>query len=65
MSHFTVLVIGENPEAQLAPYHEFECTGTVNEYVQTIDKTEEVRAEYEDETERIVTEHQRLFSQCG
>jgi hypothetical protein len=28
MSHFTVLVIGDNPEEQLAPYHEFECTET-------------------------------------
>ena len=26
MSHFLVLVIGDNPEKQLAPYHEFECT---------------------------------------
>lgn len=26
MSHFTVLVIGDDPELQLAPYHEYECT---------------------------------------
>ncbi len=27
MSHFTVLVVGDNVEEQLAPFHEFECTG--------------------------------------
>lgn len=46
MSHFTVLVIGDDPETQLAPYHEFECTGYDDEYVQDIDKTEEARLEY-------------------
>lgn len=44
MSHFTVLVIGDDPEAQLAPFHEFECTGVDDQYVQDIDKTEEVQA---------------------
>lgn len=43
MSHFTVLVIGEFPELQLAPYHEFECTGVDDEYVQDIDITDKVR----------------------
>jgi hypothetical protein len=43
MSHFTVLVVGNNVEKQLAPYHEFECTGDDNEYVQDIDETEEAR----------------------
>lgn len=43
MSHFTVLVIGDNVEAQLQPYHEFECTGTDDQYVQNIDKTQEIR----------------------
>jgi len=47
MSHFTVLVIGENPEEQLAPFHEFECTGINDQYVQDIDKTEEAKEEYE------------------
>lgn len=49
MSHFTVLVIGENPEKQLAPYHQFECTGNNDEYVQDIDKTEEYLKEYNEE----------------
>lgn len=42
MSHFTVLVIGENPEQQLQPYHEYECTGIEDEYVVHVDRTEEV-----------------------
>jgi hypothetical protein len=43
MSHFVVLVIGEDPTAQLAPFHEFECTGQDDQFVQTLDRTEEVR----------------------
>ena len=50
MSHFSVMVIGQDVEKQLAPYHEFECTGTVDEYVQTIDKLEETKAGYEADT---------------
>lgn len=47
MSHFTVLVIGDDPEKQLAPYHEFECTGEDDEYVVEVDETEECKAEFE------------------
>jgi hypothetical protein len=47
MSHFTVLVIGDDVEQQLAPFHEFECTGIDDEYVQEIDQTDESRSEYE------------------
>lgn len=43
MSHFTVMVIGPNVEAQLQPYHEFECTGTNDEFVQDVDVTDEIR----------------------
>jgi hypothetical protein len=42
MSHFTVLVIGADHEAQLAPYHQFECTGENDEYVQDVDVTQEM-----------------------
>lgn len=49
MSHFNVLIIGEDPESQLAPYHEFESTGEYDEYVEDIDITDEIRAEYEAE----------------
>jgi hypothetical protein len=46
MSHFTVLVIGQvnkTLEQQLQPFHEFECTGDNDKYVQEIDVTEEAR----------------------
>jgi hypothetical protein len=52
MSHFPVLVIGEDPVELLQPYHEFECTGTDDEYVQEIDETEEYRESYDAEEER-------------
>ena len=54
MSHFAVLVIGPNYNEQLAPYHEFECTGQVDQWVQSIDETEEARASYESETDSII-----------
>jgi hypothetical protein len=46
MSHFSVLVIGPNVVQQLAPYHEFECTGDDNEYVIDVDVTEQIRADF-------------------
>lgn len=52
MSHFSVLVVGDNVEDQLAPFHEFECTGEDDQYIQEIDQTEEARAEYGSNTER-------------
>src|SRR5271156_101949 len=50
MSHYGVLVIGNDIEAQLAPYHEFECTGLDNQYVQEIDQTEGALEEYKEDT---------------
>lgn len=41
MSHFTVLVIADDHEAALQPFHEFECTGINDQYVQDIDVTQE------------------------
>ncbi|NJO50840.1 MAG: hypothetical protein HC840_16885 [Leptolyngbyaceae cyanobacterium RM2_2_4] len=51
MSHFAVLVIGSNIDEQLAPYHEFECTGQNDEYVQNVDITDEVLAQMEESEE--------------
>lgn len=45
MSHYSVMVIGEDPQTQLAPYHQFECTGQ-EAYIQSIDKTEEYKKDY-------------------
>lgn len=46
MSHFLVLVVGEDLKDQLLPFHEFECTG-IDEYVQNIDRTAEILEDYE------------------
>jgi hypothetical protein len=51
MSHFSVLVVGDNVEEQLQPYHEFECTGEDDQYVQDVDQTEEARKRYAEDTE--------------
>lgn len=57
MSHFRCMVVTPgrvNSEHTLAPllqpWHEFECTGTDDEYVQDVDKTEEYREEYREAT---------------
>lgn len=47
MSHFSVLVIGPDHEAQLAPYHEYECTGRDDEYVIDVDVTDKVAEEFD------------------
>lgn len=51
MSHFSVLVVTPDAKPEtlakaLQPYHEFECTGTDDEFVVDVDRTEELRAEY-------------------
>jgi len=50
MSHYGVLVVGGNIEAQLAPYHEFESTGKNDQYVQEIDQTEKALAVFKEDT---------------
>lgn len=55
MSHFAVLVIGPNVEEQLAPYHEFECTGLDDQYVQDVDITSEVLEQMAEESEKDET----------
>jgi hypothetical protein len=51
MSHFAVMVIGDDIESQLQPYHEFECSGIADQYVQDVDRTEEARTEFAERTE--------------
>lgn len=46
MSHFSVLVVGNNVDEQLLPYHEFECTG-LDEYIVDVDETEKYLKDYE------------------
>ncbi|MBA9067468.1 hypothetical protein FHR71_001198 [Methylobacterium sp. RAS18] len=69
MSHFSVLVVTtEEPTNDvlsriLMPWHEFECTGLDNEFVQSIDQTADKRAEYEAETKtRLRSPDGELFS---
>lgn len=50
MSHFSVIVIGDDIEKQLQPYHEYECTGRLDQYVKFVDLTDEVVAEFESDT---------------
>lgn len=52
MSHFIIAVLtNTGTEAEvtklLAPYHQYECTGIDDQYVQNVDITEEARAEYD------------------
>jgi hypothetical protein len=53
VSHFSVLVVTQSPDEEeltslLQPYHEFECTGIDDQYVQDIDLTEEALAQFAD-----------------
>jgi len=54
MSHFSVMVIGDDVEKQMAPYHEFECTGTDDEYVVDKDTTEETTRDYLEDTRTMM-----------
>lgn len=58
MSHFTVMVFSkhgtqEEVEELLAPFHEFECTGRDDKYVQDIDKTESYLNDYKSNTSHV------------
>lgn len=48
MSHFVVWVFGEDPDNQLAPFHEFECTGVDDEFVVDVDVTSQYLKEWEE-----------------
>lgn len=53
MSHFTVLVIGDNPEEQLAPYQENNMGDCPKEYLEFHNVEEEYRKEYETDTKTV------------
>ena len=48
----------EDLQKIMQPWHEFECTGDDDQYIQDIDKTEEARKEYESSTERKLRDPQ-------
>lgn len=47
MSHFSVLVIGENPDEKMAPYQENNMGDCPREYMEFNDMTEELKEEWE------------------
>lgn len=51
MSHFAVMVVGD-VEYNLAPFHEFECTGRNDEFVVNVDQLGEAREAYAKEKTR-------------
>lgn len=55
MSHFAVLVVGD-VDHNMAPFHEFECDGRDDEFIQDIDKTEEYRKDFEKAKARYAKE---------
>jgi hypothetical protein len=51
MSHFTVMVIGDNPEEQLAPYQENNMGDCPEEFLEFEDETESLKSDWESMSE--------------
>ena len=47
MSHFKVIVVGDDVDGQLSAFHEFECTGIDDEHVQDTDITDQFKSDFE------------------
>jgi hypothetical protein len=62
MSHFVVLVAGEDHDALLRPFHEFECTGEDDQYVQDLDITEAFLKDMEEQNAQCVKEGEKPFT---
>lgn len=58
MSHFTVMVIGENPEEQLAPYQENNMGDCPEQYLEFNDETESLKKNWDDLTEEERSEYE-------
>jgi len=65
MSHFPVIVIGDNIESQLQPYHEYECTGIDDEYVVDVDVTDKAKKEFEESDGSDFHEFCKDWYGCG
>ena len=46
MTHISVLVVGDDVDRQLQPYHDFRYTGTNDEFVVPVDRFSEERERY-------------------
>lgn len=64
MSHFCVIVIGENAEEQLAPYGEFEATEE-EKYAVDIDRTEDYRNDWRSFDDKSMTFRQWAEAYVG
>jgi hypothetical protein len=63
MSHFTVLVVGSNPEEQLAPYQENNMGNCPDEYMEFHSTEEKYLEQYENETvDKVVMPDGRLLN---
>jgi len=63
LSHFTVMVIGDNLEEQLAPYQENNMGNCPQEYLEFNDEEDEYLQKYEnDTTEKVVRPDDRLLN---
>lgn len=64
MSHFTVLVIGNDPEEQLAPYQENNMGDCPEEFLEFHDEEESHRKEYEnDSVKKVVMPDGRILNE--
>lgn len=70
MSHFTVMVVTrtstqEALAAALQPFHEFECTGCDDEYIQNVAQYDETKKEYDAIQEKDMTYAEFLNADYG
>jgi hypothetical protein len=56
MSHFVVLVVGEDIDEQLAPYQENNMGDCPEQYLEFVDQTEEFQNEYDTGTIRVLVD---------
>jgi len=62
MSHFTVLVVGENPEEQLAPYQENNMGDCPKQYLKFFDQEQEFQDEWKNKkTKAVLVDGKYLF----
>lgn len=62
MSHFTVLVVGEDIEHELAPYQENNMGTCPREFMEFTDQEDEFQEEYETGTQTMIRSWTKLYS---
>jgi len=61
MSHFTVMVIGGDPEGQLAPYQENNMGDCPSKHLEFVDETESLKENWEEMSEDEKSEYDNSF----